>query len=272
VSSALKTLDSGGRRNDKRLQGTQPMTDWTAFLADTPPVKLSGTLLRLVESQEQVATNQLVASLDRQALLEDMLEATKPRLRKGTESLHYLLATPFRYPPLKHGSRFGMRSEPSLFYGSLAIQTVLAEAAYYRFVFWHGMATPPAGKLDTQHTLFGAAYRTGQGLQLQEPPFADHRAALASPSDYRASQALGTAMRTAGIEAFEFVSARDPQGGINVALFIPKALAKKAPVSQEAWLCELTGERVRFRPARGRDIHDFPLGVFQVAGRLPWPA
>lgn len=248
------------------------MVDWQACLADAPPVKLTGTLLRLVESQEQVATRQLVATLARQTLLEDMLEATKPRLRKGTESLHYLLATPFRYPPLKHGSRFGTRSEPSLFYGSLETRTVLAEAAYYRFVFWHGMVTPPAGKLDTQNTLFGAAYCTGQGLQLQAPPFARHRAELAGPSDYRASQALGTAMRAAGIEAFEFVSARDPQAGINVALFTPKALAKKEPVSQEAWLCELGGERVRFRAARGRDLHDFPLGMFQVAGRLPWPA
>jgi len=248
------------------------VVDWQACLADAAPVKLSGTVRRLVEGQEQVAIRQLVASLDRQALLEAMLEATKPPLRKGTESLHYLLATPFRYPPLKHGSRFGMRREPSLFYGSLETGTVLAEAAYYRFVFWHGMAVPPAGKLDTQHTLFGAAYRSGQGLQLQAPPFAEHRAALASPSDYRASQALGTAMRAAGIEAFEFVSARDPQGGINVALFTPRAFAKNEPVTQEAWLCELTGERVCFRAARGRDIHDFPLDGFQVAGRLPWPA
>lgn len=248
------------------------MTDWTPILAAARPVRLAGTLLRLVESQEQVATNQLVGSLDRQAQLEEMLEATKPRLRKGSERLHYLLATPFRYPPLKHGSRFGTRSEPSLFYGSLETQTVLAEAAYYRFVFWAGMARPPAGKLDTQHTLFGAAYRTTQGLQLQVPPFAPHRAALASPSGYRASQALGTAMRAAGIEAFEFVSARDPEGGINVALFTPKAFAKKEPVSQEAWLCELTGERVRFRPARGRGIHDFPLALFQISGTLPWPA
>jgi hypothetical protein len=246
--------------------------DWQTCLADTQPLKLSGVLLRLVESQEQVATSQLVASLDRQAVLEDMLEATKPRLRKGTESLHYLLATPFRYPPLKHGSRFGTRSEPSLFYGSRETATVLAEAAYYRFVFWHGMARPPAGKLDTRHTLFGAAWRTGQGLQLQAPPFAEHRAMLASPSDTRASQALGTAMRAAGIEAFEFVSARDPEGGINIALFTPRAFSRKQPVSQEAWLCELGSERVRFRAARGRDIHDFPLALFQVAGRLPWPA
>jgi hypothetical protein len=248
------------------------MTDWPSILAATPSVRLAGTLLRLVESQEQVATNRLVSSLDRQALLEEMLDATKPPLRPGSERLHYLLATPFRYPPLKHGSRFGGRSEPSLFYGSLDTRTVLAEAAYYRFVFWHGMTTPPAGKLDTQHTLFGAAYRTAQGLQLQAPPFADHRAVLASPSDYRASQALGTAMRVAGIEAFEFVSARDPQGGLNVALFTPRAFARREPVSQDAWLCELSGARVRFRAARGRELYDFPRSLFEVAGRLPWPA
>lgn len=246
--------------------------DWGACLAESPPARFSGVLLRLVESQEQVATSRLVGSLERQAALESMLEATKPALRTGSGALHYLLATPFRYPPLKHGSRFGTRSEPSLFYGSLETRTVLAEAAYYRFVFWHGMATPPAGKLDTQHTLFGAAYRTGQGLRLQAPPFAAHHTALASKTDYRASQALGAAMRAAGVEAFEFPSARDPQGGINVALFTPRAFARKAPVSQEAWLCELTGERVRFRPARGRDLYDFPLAVFEVAGRLPWPA
>lgn len=248
------------------------MTDWRARVAEVAPVELAGTLLRLVESQEQVATNQLVGSLERQALLESMLEATKPPLRRGSESLHYLLATPFRYPPLKHGSRFGTRSEPSLLYGSLEVRTVLAEAAYYRFVFWHGMARPPAGKLDTQHTLFGAAYRTARGLRLQAAPFDRHRAELASPSDYHASQAAGSAMRAAGIEAFEFVSARDPEAGINVALFTPRALARPDPVSQDAWLCELSGERVRFRAARGREVHDFPLGLFAVAGRLPWPA
>lgn len=248
------------------------MTDWAAIVGAIRPVRLAGTLLRLVESQEQVATNQLVRSLERQAVLEDMLESTKPSRRRGTESLHYLLATPFRYPPLKHGSRFGTRSEPSLFYGSQETRTVLAEAAYYRFVFWSGMATPLAGKLDTQHTLFGAAWRTEHGLQLQAPPFDRYRTLLVSPDDYRASQALGSAMREAGVEAFEFVSARDPQGGLNVALFTPKAFARKAPVSQDAWLCELTGERVRFRATRGGELYDFPRALFEVAGRLPWPA
>ena len=241
-------------------------------MANAKPVRISGVLFRLVESQEQVATNQLVRSLDRQAVLEGMLEGTKPPWRKGTERLHYLLATPFRYPPLKHGSRFGKRSEPSLFYGSKEVRTVLAEAAYYRFVFWFGMATPPSGKLLTQHTLFGAKYLTDHGLQLQFPPLVQHRKVLSSPSSYSASQEAGARMRSAGIEAFEFLSARDPEGGANVALFTPKALASRTPVSQASWLCELTGERVMFHAAYDKSSHGFPIGIFQVRGKLPQPA
>lgn len=229
-------------------------------------------LLRLVESQEQVATNQLVSSLDRQVVLEEMLEATKPRLRAGTERLHYLLATPFRYPPLKHGSRFGSRSEPSLFYGALETRTVLAETAYYRFLFWHGMVTPPAGKLDTQHTLFGAAYYTDKGLQLQAVPFVTHGDVLCSLSEYSASQALGTDMRAAGVEAFEFISARDPEGGINVALFTAAALSGNDPTFQAAWLCELTGEYVRFHAAHSHTLYTFAIDTFLVAGKLPQAA
>lgn len=253
------------------------MIDWDTCLAEIKPVELAGVLLRLVESQEQVATHQLVSSLQRQSVLEDLLETTKPRRRPGTESLHYLLATPFRYPPLKHGSRFGTRTEPSLFYGSLDVKTVLAEAAYYRFVFWAGMTTPPAGKLNTQHTLFSAAYQTHIGLQLQQPPFAQHRDALQHPSDYRASQTLGSTMRAAGIEAFTFLSARNPgeginAAGINLALFTPRALAQPSPISQEPWLGELTGERVTFRAVHDGVIYHFPIDVFQIDGRLPQPA
>ena len=248
------------------------MVDWRACLAAAPPRPLAGTLRRLVESQEQVATSQLVGSLDRQAVLEDLLEQTKPPLRPATEALHYLLSTPFRYPPLRWGSRFGARSEPSLLYGSLETVTVLWEAAYYRFVFWHGMATPPPRRLATQHTLFGAAYRCERGLRLQDAPFDEHLAALVAPADYRASQALGTELRLAGIEAFEYVSARDPEGGINVGLFTPLALAGPRPVFQEAWLAEVDGERVRFRALHGKEVHDFPIGRFLVDGRLPQAA
>lgn len=252
--------------------------DWDACLASAPPAPLAGILLRMVESQEQVATNQLVSGLERQAALEDLLEANKPPNRAGAARLHYLLATPFRYPPLKWGSRFGRRNEPSLFYGSLDISTLLCEAAYYRFVFWSGMSIPPRRKLDTQHMMLSASYQSDFGMRLQDPPFDHYRRMLAHPSDYAASQELGTRMRTAGIEAFEFVSARNPDGGINVALFTPAAFSSPAPLALDAWLCETMAEKVSFRAVHRREArdgwttHDFPRSLFQVAGSLPLPA
>ncbi len=238
------------------------MPNWEACLAQAEAGQLSGRLLRLVESQEDVATTELVSSLERQAVLEDLLETTKPPRRAGTERLHYLLATPFRYPPLKHGSRFGSDSEPSLFYGSLGLNAVLAEAAYYRFAFWHGMTVPPAGKLITQHTILETEYRTDRGLRLQAPPFDAHRQLLTHRTDYAATQVLGSKMRTAGIEAFEYVSARDPERGLNVALFTPDALPNDEPGSTESWLCELAGTHARFSARRKRTVHVFEAKLF----------
>jgi len=248
------------------------VTDWQCCVAEVAPQPLAGTLLRLVESQEQVATNSLVRSLDQQAALEEMLEATKPPLRQASEHLHYLLAAPFRYPPLPHGSRFGVRTEPSLFYGSVSHATVLAEAAYYRFVFWSGMATPPSEKYVTQHTLFGAEYRTAHGINLRQPPFTRHQKQLSNPNDYSVSQQLGAALRAASIEAFEYQSARDPARGSNIALLTPGAFSRPAPTSFESWLCETSGEYVRFYARQGEGVHDFPLKLFLVEAKLPQPA
>jgi hypothetical protein len=233
---------------------------------------IGGTLRRLVESQEEIATSRLVGSLERQAVLETLLEATKPPLRPGTEGLHYLLATPFRYPPLRRGSRFGTRAEPGILYGALAVPTALSEAAYYRLVFWHGMASPPPAPIVSQHTLFSARYRTERGVQLQLPPCEGHRGALAHPADYAATQAVGAAMRAAGVQAFEYRSARDPSGGLNVGLFGPEALASAKPAPLEAWLCETSGETVRFLARGGQNLLAFGADTFLVGGRLPQPA
>jgi hypothetical protein len=149
--------------------------------------------------------------------------------------------------------RFGTR-RASLFYGSLETRTVLARPPTASFS--GSMAKPPPAARHNTPVRRGISQLAGCGCRIHRSP---NTAPRSSPSDYRASQALGTAMRAAGVEAFEFVSARDPEGGLNVALFTPKAFAKKEPVSQEAWLCELGGERARFRAARGRDLHDFAI-------------
>jgi len=245
---------------------------WAATGATAPVVALEGDLVRLVESQEQIATNRLVDTLEEQALLESLLEGAKPPLPAATAGLHYLLATPFRYPPLRHGSRFGGRFEPSLLYAAHTAPTVLAEAAYYRLVFWFGMALAPAAPLTTQHTLFGAPWRCGRGLRLHRTPFDAWLATLTDPADYRATQRLGSAMRAAGIEAFEYRSARDPAGGVNVALFTPRALAAQRPSFTEPWLAATSAEGVRFYSAEERSVQRFAAEQFMVAGRLPMPA
>src|SRR5690606_29169077 len=134
-------------------------------------------------------------------------------------------------------SRFGRRHEPSLFYAACRLETAMAEAAFYRFVLWYGMLeAPPSGRILSEHASFEARYRVERGIRLQLPPFASHRATLTHRSDYRATQALGSAMREAGVEAFEYPSARCPQGGNNVALYTPAAFSEKRPRNLQPWL------------------------------------
>jgi hypothetical protein len=246
--------------------------DWDHCLNQVVAKPFSGTLLRMVEGQEQIATNRLVHSLQEQAILEAMLEATKPPYRKESTNLHYLLATPFRYPPLQWGSRFGKRTEPSLLYGSMHTHTLLCEVAYYRCVFWSGMTLAPTQKIASQHTAFGIQYQTNAGLALQNLPFNKYQVILTHPSDYSATQALGAKMRAIGIQAFEYISARDSPAGLNIALFSPNAITKPEPTFQENWLCEIDAESVRFYRTTDKQLYTFPVGLFMVNGTTPSPA
>lgn len=247
------------------------MDIWSACKDAVIPLPLSGELVRIVECQRQIATIGLVDTLEEQALLEELIEASKPVAIQRSRHLHYLLTTPFRYPPLCYGSRFGARTAPSLFYGALHVDTALAETAYYRFLFWTGMTVaPPAGRLVTQHTAFGANYRTARGLRLQAPPFLPYQAQITNPVSYADSQPLGDALREAGIEAFEYRSARDRNGGINMALFHAAVFTETKPAWQQTWLCETRADRV-ICTSIGMDTRTHDLDAFLVDDVLPHP-
>jgi hypothetical protein len=234
---------------------------------------VAGTVYRLVESQEQIATLGYVDTLEEQALLEEMLETTKPPYPFTTEDFHYLLKTPFRYPPLKWGSRFGRIHEPGIFYGGSNTQTTLVESAYYRFVFWYSIdATPIKNSIRTEHTLFCADYQSAQAIQLQSTPFNQFLTTLTHPQDYVPTQQLGTAMRAAGVEVFEYISARDPQQGICVGLFSPSVFIQKRPTEITAWLCEVRANEVAFKQRDKADVIRYSLDTFLVNGELPLPA
>jgi hypothetical protein len=234
--------------------------------------RLNGEAWRVVEAQHVIATRKLVDSDDEQRLLEDLLEGSKPPLVEGG-ALHYLLATPFRYPPLRHGSRFGSRHERGIWYGSRESRTAFAEVAYYRLLFLDGTAAK-LEPIRVDLSAFRAPFATRRGVDLTRNPFASERGRISSKTSYRASQRLGRDMREAGIEAFLSFSARDAEDGVNVGVFSPAAFASTRPRRFETWHCEATKERVELvrRDPFKKSSFTFSRAQFLVKGALPAPA
>ena len=248
---------------------------WTRCAADSDrplihPLRLAPW--RAVEAQHQISTRKLVDTSEEQILLEELIDGAKPP--DATHGrLHYLLATPFRYPPLRHGSRFGARYERGIWYGSESARTMFAEVAYYRFVFLAGTEAV-LEPVTTQLTAVTVRARSPRGVDLTAPPFETYRRTIASPTSYAASQALGAAMRGAGVDLFRYPSARDAQGGINIGVLSPTVFGGARPRSFETWYCTATGARVELtkRDYFGRATLAYPRAEFLVKGELPMPA
>jgi len=86
--------------------------------------------------------------------------------------------------------------------------------------------------------------RSTRGVDLVSPPFDAHRRAIASPTKYASTQALGAAMREAGVELFRYPSARDDEGGVNVGAFSPVVFGSAKPHGFETWHCTAEREKV----------------------------
>ena len=102
---------------------------------------LRHALWRAVEAQHVVSTMALVDSIEEQHVLERLLEDTKPPIPAAAAHLHWLLFTPFRYPPPPGGSRFRGPNDPGVFYGADEIRTACAELGYWR---WRHLLDSPA--------------------------------------------------------------------------------------------------------------------------------
>lgn len=172
---------------------------------------------RMVEAQHISSSRDLVECMEEHALLEELLENSKPPI---ANSKHYLIVTPFRYPPLQYGSRFGKAYEPSLWYGSLNLYTTMAEVAFYRLKFFDDTLAN-LEYIEIPMTAFKAYIKTENAIDLTEPPFKAYQDKISNKTHYEYSQELGTQMREAKIDAFIFTSARDKTFGKNAAAFTP---------------------------------------------------
>jgi hypothetical protein len=245
---------------------------WTQSGARSNIRPLAAEPWRLVEAQHRISTRKLVDSDREQALLEELLETAKPPAA-DTARLHYLLFTPFRYPPLPHGSRFGSRWEPGIWYGSESLRTACAEVAYYRLLFLEGTAAD-LGAVETELSAFRVPVSTARGVDLTRPAFARWRGLVGSKTSYAATQPLGAAMREAGVEACRYGSARDAHGGVNVAVFSPRAFAARRPRALQTWHSVATRGAVEFSKHDyfERAHYRFTREAFLVGGVLPSPS
>jgi hypothetical protein len=209
-----------------------------------------------VEAQHLVATRALVDSLAEQELLEAVLEASKPPLPAGADALDYLLATPFRYPPLSQGSRFRARTDPGVWYGAEAPRTCCAELGYWRWRF----VTDSRGleRLDgVPHTLLHASPR-GASIDLRAKPFVRDSPQWTDPDRYDATQALARTARAAQIALIRYVSVRDPEhGGCGAVLDYRAFLGSGGVRTRQSWFLTVDRRRASWIRVRARHAESY---------------
>jgi hypothetical protein len=220
---------------------------WTPPALASEARRYARELWRVVEAQHTASTMRLVDSLEEQAVLEGVLEESKPPLPRSVRRLHYLLATPYRYRP-HLGSRFRAAFEAGVWYGAEALRTALAEKSYWRLRFLLDSPGTPDLK-PVPHTAFQATVRTAAATDLTAAPLSRDRAAWTAPASYADTQALAAVARAAHIELIRYESVRDPLRGSCAALLDPRAFARPRPQGGHTWF--IAASRARIRCARG---------------------
>ena len=232
---------------------------------------------RIVEGQHAIATRKLVDSDEEQNILEELVESAKPPVPYDIEceNYHWLLWTPFRYPPLRNGSRFGDPLRRGLWYGSIEIETAFAEVAFYTFLLRAG-SKADFGTFSKPVTAFTAEIRTMKGVDLTREPFVTYEDQLSAPDSYAASQPLGNSLRDAGAEIISFRSARCPDHGANIAVTTLSVFKSSKPKNSTSWFCISSAQTVEFKPNGFQLIQlkrqNFSKTQFLVGKKLPAPS
>lgn len=212
---------------------------WTPRAVASEAAGAALELWRAVEAQHVASTRRLVGSNAEQAVLEAVLDRFKPKAPPGLEQLDYLLATPFRYPPGLHGSRFRSASDPGVFYGAEARRSACAELGYWRWRF----LTDSSGLASlgpSPQTLFQVRVK-GRAVDLRRKPFSRQAARWRDPGDYSATQAFAATAREAAVEIIRYESVRDPDKGGCAALLEPAVFVQRAPAARQTWHLTVTG-------------------------------
>src|SRR5579862_210855 len=196
---------------------------WTPAALSSERRRHEGDCWRLVEAQHKVSTLKLTDTLAEQALLEELLEGTKPRIPPEARGLHYLMAAPFRYgAPYPRGSRFRRAGRTlGVFYGADRPRTAAAEMAFHRLLFYAESPATPWPSNAGEYTAFNAPVRSPAALDLTMPPLDRDQALWTDLQNYEPCQTLADRARAADVDLIRYGSVRDPGHGCALALLTP---------------------------------------------------
>ena len=230
---------------------------------------------RVVEDQHSSSTLKLVDSVEEHEVLELLLEKSKPPLASAEfQNFHYLLTTPFRYPPLRYGSRFGRNFERGIWYGAAKIETCFCETAYYRFLFRSAVTGAQLPPFELTFTGFSVGLKSAQAVDLTLPAYAHFKKPLVSKTDYSFTQRVGSQLRESGVDFFLYHSARSLTDEINIGVFAPSAFMHRQPSQMQNWRGTITDNFAMFQRQEiwKKVKFQFQLDQFQVEGHLPTPS
>lgn len=225
-------------------------TTWTPPAVASEARHWEGSLWRIVEAQHVASTMKLVDEPREQDLLETLIDASKPAAAAGTAGLDYLLATPFRYPPLPSGSRFRGPQDPGVFYGADCQRTAAAELGFWRWKFLCD-AVDLKRLAPVAHTAFSVQVAT-DAVDLRLAPFDVDAALWRHPEDYAPTQAFARVARSAPVGGILYESVRSPEPAWCMALLSPRAFSSPRPEgARETWYLAVTQSEASWRSDRG---------------------
>lgn len=241
---------------------------WTAPALASERRPLATEAWRVVESQSRVATMKIVDTLAEQGLLEAALERSKPPIPADCAHLHWLLATPFRYAPYPHASRFRRaRQRRGCLYAAERIETAIAEDAFYRLKFHLDAPTAKRPAAPQERTAFAFHIATLNALDLTQPPLANDRAIWTHPTDYAPCHALADTAHEAAIAALRYESVRDPAARANLAVLDCHAITTPEPTAFQTWHLMLRPAQVEAICEMPRQRLVFPLAAWAATDR-----
>ncbi|MEO1554264.1 MAG: RES family NAD+ phosphorylase [Pseudomonadota bacterium] len=238
-----------------------------ALRSEAAPLKR--TFWRCVEAQHVVSTLRLVDDLDDQALLEDILEDTKPPVPTACEGLHWLYMTPFRYGLYPTGSRFRRAGHSEgVYYVSEQTDTAVIETAFHLLLFYADSPETPFPRQPTEHTCFDVPIDAGRAVDLTRAPFLNAEHLWTHPTDYAPTQDLEGEARENDVDLIRYASVRDPSRKANAALLSCTGFGAQQPSRQRTWRLWFNKTGIHAICEFNRERFSLPTDVFAVDDRF----